>query len=128
MKKWYAVSTFSRSEITAARDIFRKMASLGMSQHFSRIFVPTQKNAILTPGVVYIEMEYDNSLRNAIRTVKHVIDFLPIIKSEVIDIVPRRTAEVSTGYIEYRTPVPISQAEMNRILSISDKKHLIDFN
>lgn len=118
-KKWYVVHTYSGYENKVKTTLELKVQSLGMENVIGRILVPMedvveQKGDVqkmvkrkVFPGYVLIEMEVNDRSWYVVRNTPGVTGF---VGSE-------------------RKPVPLSKAEVRRILGSQDKKpvHVVNF-
>ena len=109
MKAWYAVHTYSGHENKVKTNIERRAQSLGLTDKFSRIVVPTEEELRVRagkrtsvrrkifPGYVLIEMVLDESTWYLVKNTTGVTGF------------------VSSGSVN--KPARLTQAEVDNILN-----------
>ena len=117
-KKWYVVRTVGGKEKKAKEYIENEVKRLNLGDYVSQVLIPTEKiyqvkngkkvsmERIFYPGYVLIEAILTGEIQHLIRNLPHVSGFL----TEKSD--------------KDREPVPLRQAEVNRILGRVDE--LID--
>lgn len=122
MKRWYVIQVFAGYENVVKADLARRIQEAGFEQYFGQILVPSAKmkqffaaademqDQQLFPGYMLIEME---SAPEALRLVS--------------------TTTRVTRFLGGRDPVPLTQREIDRILSqmkgevvLSTEKHAFE--
>jgi len=112
-KKWYVLRTVGGKEKKVKEYIENEIASLGLQEYVSQVLVPAEKvyqvrngkkissERNLYPGYVLIEAVLIGEIPHMLRDVTNVIGFL--------------------GETKGGEPVPMRQAEVNRILGAVDE-------
>lgn len=112
-KKWYVVRAIGGKELKVKEYMEREIAQLGYEKYISNILVPTEKvfqirngNKITKernyfPGYVLVEAALVGEIPHMIKAIPNVIGFL--------------------GETKGGDPVPMRQAEINRILGKVDE-------
>ncbi len=112
-KKWYVVRAIGGKELKVKEYMEREIAQLGYEKYISNILVPTEKvfqirngNKITKernyfPGYVLVEAALVGEIPHMIKAIPNVIGFLGVEKGG--------------------DPVPMRQAEINRILGKVDE-------
>ena len=103
--RWYAVHTLSGSEDKAMKALQQRIEQYGLTQRFGRVLVPSEvvvdpktKRKVTRrfyPGYMLVEMDLDNETWHLVKNTPKVTGFL------------------GTG----NKPIPVSQAEVDRILN-----------
>ena len=113
MKKWYVVRAVSGQENKVKNYIETEISRLGMSDYVSQVLVPTEKvvqvrdgkkiskERVYFPGYIMIEANLTGEIPHIIKSVTNVIGFL--------------------GETKGGDPVPLRQAEVNRMLGKVDE-------
>jgi transcriptional antiterminator NusG len=106
-KRWYIVHAYSNFENRVAESIREQAQARGLAQHFEQVLVPTEKVVEVRrgrkvdaerkffPGYVLVKCELTDEVYHLIKNTPKVTGFLGADKMK---------------------PVPISEAEANRIL------------
>lgn len=114
-KKWYVVRAAGGKEKKAKEFIENEIKVLGLGDYVSQVLIPTEKvyqvkngkkvssERILFPGYILIEAHLTGELQHIIRNITHVSGFLT--EKEGKD----------------KQPVPLRQAEVNKILGQVDE-------
>ena len=121
VKKWYIVRAVSGQENKVKNFIETEIARLGMQDYVSQVLVPvekvphedkkgkkTLKDRISFPGYVVIEASLSGEIPHIIKSIAGVIGFL--------------------GETRGGDPVPLRQAEINRILGMVDEASVNEVN
>ena len=107
-KRWYVLRTIGGKEKKVKEYIENEIASLGLQDYVSQVLVPAEKvyqvrngkkyssERNLYPGYVLIEAALVGEIPHILRDIKNLIGFL--------------------GETKVGDPVPMRQAEVNRIL------------
>jgi len=113
IKKWYVVRAVSGQENKVKSYIETEIARLDMADYLSQVLVPTEKivnvkdgkkitkERIYFPGYIMIEANLTGELPHIIKSISGVIGFL--------------------GETRGGDPVPLRQAEVNRMLGTVDE-------
>ncbi|HLT66086.1 MAG TPA: transcription termination/antitermination protein NusG [Flavobacterium sp.] len=113
VKRWYVVRAVSGQENKVKNYIETEIARLGMSDYLTQVLVPTEKvvyqrdgkkitkERIYFPGYIMIEANLTGELPHIIKSISGVIGFL--------------------GETRGGDPVPLRQAEVNRMLGKVDE-------
>ena len=116
-KKWYVLRAAGGKEKKAKEYIENEVRRLGLSEYVSQVLIPTEKiyqvkngkktsmERISFPGYVLIEANLTGELQHIIRNVPNISGFLT-----------ERSGKDKTD----KQPVPLRQAEVNRILGRID--------
>src|SRR5690606_5642661 len=112
-KKWYGVTTESGQETIVKTDSEPELPSSGLTDFVSQVLVPTEKviqvrdgkkfskERVYFPGYVMIEANLVGEIPHIIKSISGVIGFL--------------------GEVKGGDPVPLRQAEVNRMLGKVDE-------
>src|SRR3990167_10299795 len=123
-KLWYVVHTYSGFENKVKANMEERIGSLGLSEMFGQILIPTEnvvelkegKKRVATkkvfPGYILIEMEMSDETWNLVTNIPKVTGFVggggapsPLSDKEVESIIQQMDASVST---------PRSRIQFNR--------------
>ncbi len=113
IKKWYVVRAVSGQENKVKSYIETEISRVGMSDYISQVLVPTEKvvhvrdgkkiskDKVFFPGYVMVEANLTGEIPHIIKSITGVIGFL--------------------GETKGGDPVPLRQAEVNRMLGKVDE-------
>ncbi|WP_428224574.1 transcription termination/antitermination protein NusG [Flavobacterium sp.] len=113
VKKWYVVRAVSGQENKVKSYIEQEINRVGMADYISQVLVPTEKvvtvrdgkkiskERVYFPGYVMIEANLTGEIPHIIKSITGVIGFL--------------------GEVKGGDPVPLRQAEVNRMLGKVDE-------
>jgi len=113
IKKWYVVRAVSGQENKVKNYIETEISRVGMSDYISQVLVPTEKvvhvrdgkkiskDKVFFPGYVMVEANLTGEIPHIIKSITGVIGFL--------------------GETKGGDPVPLRQAEVNRMLGKVDE-------
>jgi len=109
--KWYVVQTYSGYENRVKADLEQRIASMGMKENIFDVLIPVEERVVMKDGK---SRKVSRKLYPSYVMVKMVLD-------EQSWYVVRHTPGV-TGFIGAGThPIPLSDEEVNRLMSTMDK-------
>ena len=115
-KRWYAIHTYSGYEENVAENLRARIESLGMKDKIFNVLVPTEK-----------KIKIKNGKRKIVE--EKIFPGYVLVEMVVTDnswYVVRNTPNV-TGFIGTRTtPTPLSQKEMDSIMSRAGEKEVTE--
>jgi transcriptional antiterminator NusG len=119
-KKWYVIRSVSGQEHKIKSYIESEVARLKLEDYIEQVLVPTEKviqirngkkinkERVFTPGYLYIQANLSGEIPHIIKSINGVIGFL--------------------GEVKGGDPVPLRQAEVNRLLGKVDELSVQDEN
>ena len=118
-KKWYVLRTVGGKEKRVKESIESEIAAAGLSDHLSQVLIPTErvyqikkgkkvsKERTFFPGYILIEAELVGEMVHILRNITNVAGLLE--------------EERTVDGVRKKLPVPLRQAEVNRILGKMDE-------
>ena len=107
-RSWYVVQTYSGYENRVKADLEQRIASMGMENNIFRVEIPVEKRVVMKDG----------KSRTVSRKLYPSYVMVEMILDEQSWYVVRHTPGV-TGFIGAGThPIPLSQEEVQRLLSV----------
>jgi transcriptional antiterminator NusG len=112
MKKWYVVHTYASQEFRIKDVIEKGVKGTDLEDKIGQVLVPTQRSFLIREGK---KVERERKIFNSYIIVE--AELTPRVQ-EYIRNIPGVTNFLGTR----KQPVPLSEAEINRLLGISDRE------
>lgn len=143
MKRWYVVQVYAGYEEAVKADVLKRIADLGLQDHFGEILIPAaklrqffeeqdSKDQQLFPGYILIEMEMMPETLRAVTAGTRVLRFLggldpvPLAQKEIDRILSQIKGEIKVGkkredFIAVGTEVDIQEGPFAGFVGVVEK-------
>jgi transcriptional antiterminator NusG len=135
--KWYVLRAISGQEKKVKTYMENELARQGVSDSVPQILIPTEKiyeirkgkkvirEKNLFPGYILVEADLAGEVSHILTSTPGVIGFLQA-NNEEVEITKVEGGKVKKTKVIVKKPVPINQAEVNRILGKVDESAAVE--
>jgi transcriptional antiterminator NusG len=135
--KWYVLRAISGQEKKVKTYMENELARQGVSDSVPQILIPTEKiyeirkgkkvirEKNLFPGYILVEADLAGEVSHILTSTPGVIGFLQA-NNEEIEVTKVEGGKVKKTKVIVKKPVPINQAEVNRILGKVDESAAVE--
>jgi transcriptional antiterminator NusG len=135
--KWYVLRAISGQEKKVKTYMENELARQGVSDSVPQILIPTEKiyeirkgkkvirKKNLFPGYILVEADLAGEVSHILTSTPGVIGFLQA-NNEEIEVTKVEGGKVKKTKVIVKKPVPINQAEVNRILGKVDESAAVE--